>query len=427
MGTRDTDVIIIGGGLSGLTAAAYLGRGGLSVKLLEKAHRLGGRASTDDHGGALLNRGPHALYRSGQAGRILGDLGIPFSAGSAPLSGWGLSGGALHRLPVGSASLLSTGLLGWAGKASAASLFARIPQMDGRGLERLSVSDWLTSLEARPDVALVLHALIRVSTYANAPESFSARTALAQLKKARGGVLYVDGGWQTLGEGLATRARSWGSELVTSAHASALRVTARGVTVALEDGTELGARAVVLAASRRATLSLLENAGVSLPEDLAPNVKMSALDLVLERVPRPDQRFVLGVDRPLYLSIHSGVARLGQRGFVIHVGKYLDGKSSPSQDRAELEELLDVAQPGWREVLEAARFLPQMTVAERLDTAADGGPEGRPDFRVPGLPHVFVAGDWVKGGTWLCDASLETARKAALAVADLLSKRRAVA
>lgn len=46
MGTSDSDVLIIGGGVAGLAAAGELGRRGLSVTLLEARDRLGGRVWT---------------------------------------------------------------------------------------------------------------------------------------------------------------------------------------------------------------------------------------------------------------------------------------------------------------------------------------------------------------------------------------------
>ncbi len=51
------DVIIIGGGLSGLTAANYLHRQGLSIQLLEASDRVGGRVKTENKNGFLLDRG----------------------------------------------------------------------------------------------------------------------------------------------------------------------------------------------------------------------------------------------------------------------------------------------------------------------------------------------------------------------------------
>ena len=42
--TQMVDTAIVGSGLAGLTAAAYLAQNGRSVLILEKAHQIGGRA-----------------------------------------------------------------------------------------------------------------------------------------------------------------------------------------------------------------------------------------------------------------------------------------------------------------------------------------------------------------------------------------------
>ena len=52
-----TDVIIIGGGLSGLTAANYLHRQGFSIQMLEASGRVGGRVKTEEKNGFRLDRG----------------------------------------------------------------------------------------------------------------------------------------------------------------------------------------------------------------------------------------------------------------------------------------------------------------------------------------------------------------------------------
>ena len=55
------DVIIIGAGLAGLSAAVYLHRQGRKVLLLEASERAGGRIKTDSHEGFLLDRGFQVL------------------------------------------------------------------------------------------------------------------------------------------------------------------------------------------------------------------------------------------------------------------------------------------------------------------------------------------------------------------------------
>src|SRR5271170_3288525 len=112
----DTDVVVIGGGLSGLAAATYLARGGRSVTLFERAQALGGRAQTHTHAGYALNLGPHALYGAGAAVSVLRELGVSWSGAIPAARGLlAVNDGALHRLPGDLFSLLSTDLLGFTG------------------------------------------------------------------------------------------------------------------------------------------------------------------------------------------------------------------------------------------------------------------------------------------------------------------------
>ena len=59
--TYDADVLVIGAGLTGLTAALHLHRQNFSVKLLEATDRAGGRVKTDQVNGYLLDRGFQVL------------------------------------------------------------------------------------------------------------------------------------------------------------------------------------------------------------------------------------------------------------------------------------------------------------------------------------------------------------------------------
>jgi hypothetical protein len=91
----------------------------------------------------------------------------------------------------------------------------------------------------------------------------------------------------------------------------------------------------------------------------------------------------------------------------------MDHKESPETDERELEDLMDLIQPGWRERVAHRRFLPDMTVMNWLPAAQEGGTQGRPGPRVPDAPGLFVAGDWVGGEGFLVDAALASAKEAA--------------
>jgi phytoene dehydrogenase-like protein len=72
MNQFDADVLIVGGGLSGLSCARQLNLDGITCLVLEAADRLGGRVRTDEVDGFLLDRGFQVLLSSyPEARRVL--------------------------------------------------------------------------------------------------------------------------------------------------------------------------------------------------------------------------------------------------------------------------------------------------------------------------------------------------------------------
>ncbi|GAP08983.1 phytoene dehydrogenase [Bellilinea caldifistulae] len=69
-------VVVVGGGMAGLTAAAYLAREKLDVLLLEKNARIGGLVSTFESNGFFFDTGPRALINSGIVKPMLKHMGI---------------------------------------------------------------------------------------------------------------------------------------------------------------------------------------------------------------------------------------------------------------------------------------------------------------------------------------------------------------
>jgi phytoene dehydrogenase-like protein len=143
-------------------------------------------------------------------------------------------------------------------------------------------------------------------------------------------------------------------------------------------------------------------------------IRMACLDVALNNLPDKDALFALGVDLPLYFSVHSAYAKLAPKGgALIHVAKYLGTsiEPKPREDQPELEEFLDLLQPGWRQVLVKKRPLPNMVVSNALVTAADGGLGGRPDTKI--AENLYIVGDWVGKEGLLSNASVASAKHAA--------------
>jgi phytoene dehydrogenase-like protein len=76
MKTENKKIVIVGAGMAGLTAAAYLARENYSVLLLDKNDRVGGLVHTFDRDGFSFDTGPRAFVNSGIVQPILKDLGI---------------------------------------------------------------------------------------------------------------------------------------------------------------------------------------------------------------------------------------------------------------------------------------------------------------------------------------------------------------
>lgn len=419
-----TDVVVVGGGLAGLAAAALTARLGRRVRLLEKAGELGGRATTQTKDGYAFNIGPHALYRKGGGMRTLELLGIS-PEGSVPLGSgaWAVRGGAKHALPGGFFSLLTTGLFGLAGKIELARLLGRVQSIDPEPLQGLTVAEGLERLAQRPEVRELIAAMFRLTSYGNAPRLQSAGASLEQLQLAlSGNVLYLHGGWQQMVDELRKVALASGVEIESGARVDAVETASvAGAThvVRVADGRSIACAAVILALAPGDAAALLDGTARATvarwAADAVP-IEAACLDLALARLPEPRSTFALGIDRPLYLSVHSAVARLApQGGALVHVAKYLDPDepADATRDQRELEQLMDLVQPGWRAHVVHRRFLPHVVVSNAVVRAAHRGLAGRPGPDVPGVPGLYVAGDWVGREGMLADASLSSARRAA--------------
>jgi len=416
-------IIVIGGGLSGLISASLIAKADLPVVLLEKSSTVGGRATTRVKHGFHFNLGPHALYRHGHLRQMLKTLGVDVHGGvPTGNGGFAVAQGRIHTLPVGVTSLISTGLFGVSAKLEFARLQSRLMDVDPRAIQHECLASWLDANVNDTRVRQVLEMLVRVTTFTNDPQHQSAGAAIDQLQLSlRGSVLYLDGGWQTIVNGLRRAAISAGARIVPGAPVIALeRQSERTIgAVKLADGTTIRASAAIVCAGP-ADVDVL-TAETAFAATLPPPVRVATLDVGLHSLPKPKRTVALGIDVPLYFSVHSAVARLAPDGAAtIHVSKYLrPGETAGPDVEHELDGLMDMMQPGWRDLLEIRQFLPGLTVTNTETTASCGGIGGRPGSRLDLFDNVFVAGDWVGPRGQLsdgCAASAADAAGAAMAI-----------
>lgn len=114
MNNQKIDVIIIGAGLTGLTAAYYLQKSGMNVKLIEKNNRAGGVIQSHYENGFIYETGPNSgVLGSPEAAELFEDLAdycTLETAQEAAKDRWIWKNGKWESLPSGIISGITTPL-----------------------------------------------------------------------------------------------------------------------------------------------------------------------------------------------------------------------------------------------------------------------------------------------------------------------------
>jgi squalene-associated FAD-dependent desaturase len=411
-------VIVVGGGLAGLTAACQLARGGHQVTLVEARARLGGATFSFDRDGLSVDNGQHVLLRCYTEYRALLDLlgvghhidlqdrfHIPVitqDGRHAELSRNNLPA-PLHL----GATLATYGLLSKPERARvlfAAGMLRTLNPADPK-LDDRSFGDWLVRHGQRPAAIDALWNLITVAALNTDAHHASLalcamvfRTAL--LTRADAADIGVP--TKPLGELHGDAAHRYltahDAQVLTHSPVRTVRRIGDGFEVALDDQT-LSADAVVIAAPPEATAAVLPDGALDRPELLAelggaPIVNVHA---VYDRQVTPEP-FTAVVGSPVqWVFDRTATAGLTE-------GQYLAVSLSAA------EQWIDTPTAALREVFlpELARLFPAAAQADATRFFVTR--ERRATFRqVPGsarlrpaartrLPGCVLAGAWTATG-----------------------------
>ncbi|QBD81175.1 NAD(P)/FAD-dependent oxidoreductase [Ktedonosporobacter rubrisoli] len=425
--TSPNPIIIVGGGLTGLCAAALLARAGHHVLLFERSRLPGGYARTREQEGFFFNFGAHAFYLGGPGERVLRELDIPVSGGRLSIDyGLALKQDEDHRLPFGAAALAETTLFSQAEKDELSQLYAALPQLDSAQLRGISWQTWLETNIRYASARQFLQARARLSTNTWAPDLIDAGLIIDILQN-NSGVLYLHKGWQPLVDGLLQVAQQAGATVITRARVTAVEVASGAVeAIRLEDGTRYKASAVILAVDAHTASSLVAEGQHDLMRSWAQQTipsYIACFDVALRRLPNPRNIYAIGMDCPLYYAVHSTWAQLGREdGAFIHTMRYhrYDESLSAEMSKRELEALLDRLQPGWRAEVIAESFLPHIQAVSDIVQAKRGGINGRPGPVVPAIGGLYVAGDWVGNEDQQSGAAFASASRTARLVTEAM-------
>lgn len=407
------DVAVVGGGVAGLTAAIYAAKAGKNTILIEKQDRLGGRAITNKKDGVYFNLGAHALFK-GDALATFHELGIQVSGTEPSTAAYGIWKDKLSVLPTGLGSLLATPLLSWKGKLEFASWLIRLGKLDTHRYDGISLREWMEGNVQDPMARNVFYSFLRTASYVMAPDLQAAGPVLNQLKMALRGVLYLDQGWGAMIEQLRKLALNNGVRIITKSTVASIQHQDGVVQHAIcEDGTKVEANHIIAATQPAVTYRMVPQADATalhMWKEQAIEITAACLDVALRHLPKPKQQFVYGIDQTVFLTNQSRAARMSEDGaHVISVLKYQGKENDAKNDLHQLEQTLDLVQPGWRKELLQKQYLPQITVCHdfmHIHRIVSPGPA------VPEIKGLYVAGEWASHGELLVDAATASAKRA---------------
>ncbi|MDR6226714.1 phytoene desaturase family protein [Desmospora profundinema] len=417
------DVVVVGGGVSGLAASVYLAQEGYSVVVLEKSDQLGGRAITVKKGGALFNLGGHALYREGEAYQILGELGVMLPGGVPDTKGMAIWKNRLYPIPSGPLSFLTSPLLSAYGKMDFVRFLIRLNRTDPQTLALMSLQEWAEKEIRDPMARHLFYAICRIVTYSNDRSRLPADVVYKQLTQSlKGGVFYVDGGWQTIVRGLRNQAVQLGVSIRNRHSVTSIEPMEEKLRIRLTDGGTMEAPTVLTTVGPEQTYRMVKEAdrtALGLWKQKARPLMAACLDLGLKRLPKPNHHLAIGLDQPIFFTNHSRASSLSEDGtIVVHLIQYLDEEiGNPKANERQLEQIMDLLHPGWRNEVVARQYLPQIAVMNDMPRVGERmlfGPT------VPEVPGLYIAGDGAGHGEMLADAALASAKRAAL---EILQKR----
>ncbi|MEH7451009.1 FAD-dependent oxidoreductase [Gottfriedia acidiceleris] len=414
-GSQKWDVTVLGGGIAGLTASIYLAQAGKKVLLLDKASKLGGRGISNTIGDAHLNLGAHALYI--HCIEMLNEVGVTVSGKLPKLGGAFILGNQSNQMKIIEMFNLFLGNhLKWKEKMEFIRFYRHIRKMDLDEINHISLEEYLNRKITSLNVKNLILAFIRVATFTSNSEIISAGVAIGQLRSAK--VLYINEGWQSIVNDLIKKANQLGVTIQNSAVVSKITGSYPNINLILKNDTRINTSCLLSTINPIDLVKLIDepisDSFLQKCNQMIP-VKAACLDLVMNGLPNPKLNFALGVDQPWYFSNHSSVAKLSNKEgeIVVHLMKYLNSvnETDSAKDEEELEGLLDVLQPGWRDYVISRRYLPRLIVSNDIKKPFQKLHNHLSNSDV-GLEGIYIAGDWVGETELLLNASLTSAKNA---------------
>jgi 15-cis-phytoene desaturase len=429
MVTNHFDVVIVGGGLAGLSAAAYLSSRGKKIALLERG-ALGGRAVTLKIKGFNFNFGAHAIYsRDTSVLRTLEkelDLHIDWQDFNPNKAKYDL-GDDLTDVPANVQGLFRTKMLKGLDKVKFTFEVLKTMLKMETGHPHLSIQKWMEKKNVSEDVQEMMLTLASSNFFTREPEKIPSDVFFqyySRLFTTNKPVAYIGGGWQALIDEFVRVIEQNNGTILTKTKVEAFRVQDDRVLAAVTADGEITGDEFISCIP---------------PKEMIKAFKETKLEHAISQYASYDPTYVVVYDVGLKTRIDVPYTYIYDKQnniFITDISYYdttcvpeggqllqatayinqsdLGNKESIEQRKAEIEQLYDKHFAGWREELVVPRISTRAVVQEIKWTMTQ---KPMPVF-LPEYRNLFFAGDWCEGQGQLSELSFSSAYEVSQLILD---------
>lgn len=411
-------VVIVGGGLAGLSAAARLAYHGHQVTLLEKAPKLGGRAITIPLKGFNFNFGAHAIYARDRSilRKYENEIGLKVDwKDFSPSKAYYDLGSFTTPMPATLEGLYKTKILDNENKVRFAYEVIKTLTSIERGEEGILIGDYL--MKQPEQVRDLLLTLASSNFFTNEPEKIPSPLFFQYYKRlfsTQKAVSYIGGGWQAIVDSFAQIVEKNGGTIITKEKVSKVEFEGRNITAVYGKETKYEADHFIFCIPPKELLSIFaETPFEKLFREYAnyTSTQVVVYDVGLSKRIESPYTYIYHKGERIFITDISyyDTTCVPEGGQLMQAIAYLNEEeiaaNKADEKIAQIEAVYDKHFPGWRDVLVAKRVSKKATVQE-IKCIED---QRLMPVKFYSLNNAYFAGDWCEGEGQLSELSFSSA------------------
>lgn len=416
-------VVVVGGGLAGLSAAARLSYHGYQVTLLEKAPKLGGRAMSIPMKGFNFNFGAHAIYARDKSilRKLENEIGLEIDwKDFSPKKAFYDLGSFMTPMPATLEGLYKTRILDTENKVRFAYEIMKTISSLERGEEGTPIGEYLE--DEKEQIRDLFLTIASSNFFSNESPKIPSPLFFQYYRRmfaANHAVAYIGGGWQAIVDRLAAIVEKHGGKIITKEKVSKLDMVGNQIkAVHGKEDTVYEADHFVFCVPPKELASLFaetDHQKLFQEYDQYVPTQVVVYDIGLnERIESPytyiyhkgERVFITDISYYDKTCTPEG-GQLMQAIAYLNEDEIREGKAD--EKVATIESVYDKHFPGWRDRLVAKRVSKKATVQE-IKCIDD---QRLMPTKFYSLSNSYFAGDWCKGEGQLSELSFHSAYDAA--------------